>query len=83
MADIAQFVDALGAHAQRHPARGAEQVAQHGDAVPRRLFEQQRRTFGTQGPVADFRHLEVGRHRYANMLELAHSLELSHKVPQI
>ncbi|MNM52217.1 hypothetical protein D3C81_632920 [compost metagenome] len=57
--DLAQLADILGAHAQRDPPRGAEQIAQHRHAVSRRMIEQQGRSARAQGAVAHFRHLQI------------------------
>jgi hypothetical protein len=64
VADTAQFADIVGAHAEGHPARRAEQVGQHRHAVRLaggvdRILEQQGRTAGAQHAVADFGHLEI------------------------
>ncbi len=74
LADLAQLGYVLGAHAQRHPPRRAEQIGEHGYAVALGVLEQQRRAAAPQRAVADLGHLQVRADRLANALELAIAL---------
>jgi hypothetical protein len=61
LADLAQRLGALRAHAQRHPARGAEQVAEHRHAWPpgsRTAVP----AATAQGTIADLGHLQLRIH---------------------
>jgi hypothetical protein len=59
VAELAQFGHIVHAHAKRHAAGGAKQVAQHRDAVAGRVFKQQGRATGTQCAVAQGGHFQV------------------------
>ena len=83
MADLAQLADIFRAHAQRHAARGAEQIAQHRHGVSGRIIEQQGRSASAQGAVAHLRHLQNRRNRGRNRLKFTHLLQLRNKISQI
>jgi hypothetical protein len=68
VADLAQLADVVGAHAQRHPARRAEQIAEHRNCVAGRVIEQQSWPAGPQRAVADLGHLQIRRNRHRNTL---------------
>jgi hypothetical protein len=60
--DVAQRLGPLftaDAHAQRHAARRAEQVAEHRHVEAAGLFEQDGRSLRAQHAVADFGHFEI------------------------
>ncbi|MCY1533447.1 hypothetical protein D9M68_687720 [compost metagenome] len=68
----------------------AEQIGQYRDAIdtvtgPRAggPLEQYRGAAGTQQPVADFGHFQVGRDRAGDAAQFAHLLELADKVAQV
>jgi hypothetical protein len=87
VADLAQGLDRVLAHAERDPCRGAEEVGEH--RVRRRAavldgaLEEQRRALGPQHPVGDLGHLEPGRHRGRDPAQLAARLELGDEVAQV
>ncbi len=75
-----QLAHAGRPHAERDPARRAEQVAQHRYAVAKRMLEQQSRAAGAQRAVADLGHLQIWRNRGRNGLKFAHLLQLRNKI---
>ena len=83
LAHFAQRLGALLAHAQRHTARGTEQVGEHRHLVPGRIFEQHRRPLRAQHPVADFGHLQMRRNRRGHALEFADFFQLGDEIAQI
>jgi len=56
MAKLAQVTDIVHAHAQGDATRGAKQIAKHRDVVAGGVFEQQGRSTGAQGAVAQGSH---------------------------
>ncbi len=82
-ADLAQLGDILGAHAQCHPSRRAEQIAEHRHVETGRVLEQQRRALPAQGAVTDFGHFQDGRHSSRDALELTAFFQAADKVAQI
>jgi hypothetical protein len=83
-AHVTQFIERLRAHAQRHAARGAEQVCQYRHVVllcaVHRLLKDYRRTFGAQQTVTDFGHFQAWRHRPAHAAQFARALKLGEEV---
>ena len=83
LADFAQRLDLVLAHAERDAQRRAEQVAEHRDRMSLRVFEQQRRAAGLQHAVADFGHLEARIDLDCDALQFTAALELRDEVPEI
>ena len=86
LANLAQTVPpvlALDAHAQRHPLRRAEQVAEHGRAVARHVLEQNRRPAALEQAVAEFGHLEDRADRLLDTDELTGGLKVRDEVAQV
>ncbi|MNV08646.1 hypothetical protein D3C71_991170 [compost metagenome] len=83
LADLAQLADRLGPHAHGDPLGGAEQVAEHRDVIACRLFEQQRRAFGTQRAITHLGHLQHWRDGDLDAFQLSALLKLLHEIPKI
>ncbi|MDT4840308.1 hypothetical protein FQZ97_741270 [compost metagenome] len=83
LADLAQLADVLGAHAQRHALRRAEQVAEHRHIETRGILEQQRGAALAQGAVADFGHFQHRRYRRLDALEFAALFQRANEVAQV
>ncbi|MOA02965.1 hypothetical protein D3C78_1224450 [compost metagenome] len=83
LADLAQLLDRLGAHAHGHPLRGAEQVAEHRNVEACGLFEQQRRALCTQGAVTHLGHFQDGGDRDLDALEFTALFQATNEVAQV
>ena len=83
LAHLAQCRDGLLPHAQRHPLRRAEQIAQHRHVVALDVLEQNGRAARFQGAVADFGHFQTGIDFHGNPLELPALFQQSDEIPQV
>ena len=83
LAELAQRLDRIASHAERHAARRAEEVREHRDRMAFRLLEQERGTAGLQHAVADFGDLEPRIDFDAHALQLTEPLELREKSAQV
>ena len=73
----------LRPHGERDARRRAEQIAQHGRAIPLRLLEQYRRPAGLQHTIADLRHFEFRIDFESDPFQLAARLQLGEKFAQV
>ncbi|MCY1432796.1 hypothetical protein D9M71_488040 [compost metagenome] len=83
LADLAQFADVLGTHAQGDALGRAEQVAEHRDVVAGGLLEQQRGALGAQRAVAHFGHFQHGGNRHLDALEFAALFQHADEIAQV
>jgi len=81
--DLPQRLGGVRSHAQGHPPRGAEQVAQQRQGRALDPLEQQRRPAGPQSAVTDLGNLQVGVHLDPDALELPEPLQLLDEIPEI
>ena len=82
-AHLAQGSHRVLPHAQRHPLRRAEQVAQQRHVMALGLLEQQRRPAGLQRAVADFGDLQMRIGLVGDALELADGFQMLDEVAQV
>ncbi len=83
LAQLAQLFHRLPAHAQRHPALGAEQIPQHRDRRPLGVLKQNRRTARLQRAVADLGHFQARVHLAGYPFQFAQLFQLLNKVAQV
>ena len=82
-ANVAQAVQAVGAHAHGHPFRGAKQIDQGRYFVTHWMFNQHCRPASTQHSVSERCHLQPRRYGLGDSLQLAAGFELAHEVAQV
>src|SRR5207247_7327657 len=83
LADFAQCGDRLFAHAERDALRRADEIAEHGNRMTFRLFEQQRGAVRLQYAIADLRHLEPRIDLGRDAPELAAAFELGEEIAKV
>ena len=82
-AHLPQGLHALLAHAHGHPFGGAEQVAQQRITGTLDLLEQQGRSAGAQGAVADLGDLQIGIDLQLDAFQLTALFELFDEISQV
>jgi hypothetical protein len=83
LADFAQGLHRLLAHAECDALGRTEQVGENRDGMSLRFFKKKGRTFRTQHAVADFSHFEAGIDLDADALQFAGLFQLRHEVAQV
>jgi hypothetical protein len=82
-ADLAQFLDGLVSHGERHAPRGSEQIAEQRNIKASRLFKQQCRTAGAQRTATYLGDFQARVHRRGNALEFAQIFQVRDEIPQV
>ena len=73
----------MRAHAKRHAARRAEQVAEHRNVMSFGLFKQNGRAARTQYPVANFCHFQIGIDFCTDTFEFAHAFQARDEIAKV